>query len=279
MVHINEAVCTRDHVLNLHRHPSLEICYFIAGAARWTVAGRPYHLRAGDLFITRPGEFHGGRPDPDAPNHNCAVGIDPGALPLTAVVGAHRDLAQSLAEVAAVKDACRVIHGGQGAETICRRILAELDRHAIATPEERAWSVALVQCLLVELLLHVSRCALRQAHGHRGDQAIIHPALAGLQAWLATRLSAPPGIDEMAAHCGLSPAHFAATFRRAYGMTPLDFLTRERVRAAAERIVAEPRTPVTTIAIDLGFCSSQYFATVFRRVQGCTPMAWRRSRG
>lgn len=275
--HINEAVCNREHVLGQHRHPTLEICYFVAGEAQWTVSGRPYRLRAGDLFLARPGELHGGRPDPEDPNHNCAIGIDPAALPLAPLLGADRDLAQAMAEVAAVHDERRVIRGGQGAEVISRRILSELDQLVGATPAERAITLALVQCLLVELLLHVSRCALRQARGAEVPGEV-HPALHGLRAWLATRLADPPGVAEMAARCGLSPTHFAAMFRRAYGITPLDYLTRERVRAAAERLVLEPRAAVTDIALDLGFCSSQYFSAVFRRVQGCTPVAWRRTR-
>ena len=64
-------------------------------------------------------------------------------------------------------------------------------------------------------------------------------------------------------------------FKRAFGRTPLEHLTRLRVEAAAERLRSDPRASVTDVALDLGFCSSQYFAEVFKRVMGTTPRRWR----
>jgi len=35
--------------------------------------------------------------------------------------------------------------------------------------------------------------------------------------------------------------------------------------------------PLTTIAIDLGFSSSQHFSTVFRKMEGMAPSEYRRT--
>jgi AraC-like DNA-binding protein len=64
---------------------------------------------------------------------------------------------------------------------------------------------------------------------------------------------------------------------RRLGCTPLELLTRLRVEEAARRLAADPSLDVTRVALDLGFCSSQYFATVFRRTLGISPSAWRES--
>jgi|GEM_PF-1865311 len=47
------------------------------------------------------------------------------------------------------------------------------------------------------------------------------------------------------------------------------------VSAACSRL-ASPRSIITTVAHELGFSSSQYFVTVFRRFTGTTPSAYQR---
>jgi AraC-like DNA-binding protein len=53
----------------------------------------------------------------------------------------------------------------------------------------------------------------------------------------------------------------------------------ERKVAEAKKLLANPALSVTAIAMELGFPSSQHFATQFRAVAGTTPSAWRAARG
>lgn len=269
--HVNEAVCTAGHVLKPHRHPAWEICYFVAGHATWTVGGECIALGPGDFFISRPDELHSGLPDPTDPNHNCAVGFDPAALPLGRQTSRDADMALVEADAVAPFSA-RVIHAGPGPELIYRRLLAELD-HLSDDPRQRALTVAMVQALLVELFVLVTRCSLATAT----PPVIARTDIRGLVQWLATRLADPPSLEEMAAQAGLSPAHLVVVCRQQLGRTPLEQITEMRV-AEACRLLADPRRSVTDVALDLGFCSSQYFSAVFRRARGCTPSAWRKGR-
>jgi AraC-like DNA-binding protein len=269
--HVNEALVAAHHVLQPHRHRHLEICWFGAGRAIWTVGGRAWRLRAGDFFIAWPGELHSGRPDPADPNRNFAVGFDPARLPVAAL-GAGGDLLSALAQLEAVPDRLRVIHGGHGAERILRRLLAECDAAAAATPIERALCLAQAQSALIELLVLVCRCALRQRAGDLGG-------IDGLEEWLRERLASPPDVGAMAAWAGSSPSAFTSRCRAAFGCTPLELVTRLRIEEAARRLAADERLEVSRVAADLGFCTTQYFATVFRRVLGRTPSAWRAQPG
>jgi len=51
-------------------------------------------------------------------------------------------------------------------------------------------------------------------------------------------------------------------------------LTRVRIESAKRRL-DESETPVTVIALDLGFATSQHFSRQFRAATGQTPSAWR----
>ena len=89
------------------------------------------------------------------------------------------------------------------------------------------------------------------------------------------RLAAPPGIEEMALISGLSPADFVKAFRRAFGLTPHQFLLGRRI-ASAKQLLAQDG-PLTTLALELGFASHGHFTATFHARTGFTPSEYRRS--
>jgi AraC family L-rhamnose operon regulatory protein RhaS len=85
----------------------------------------------------------------------------------------------------------------------------------------------------------------------------------------------PWTLPAMAAECAMGTTSFAQYCRQICNQSPAEFLSRCRLNHAARRLCAEPATPITAIAIDCGFASSQYFATCFQRQFGCTPRDYR----
>jgi len=92
---------------------------------------------------------------------------------------------------------------------------------------------------------------------------------------LRRRLDEPWTLESMAKSCGLGRSQFASCCHQIANVTPVEFLTRIRVEAAARQLAEHPETSIIEIALANGFQSSQYFATVFRRHHGCSPRAWR----
>lgn len=87
---------------------------------------------------------------------------------------------------------------------------------------------------------------------------------------LPERVGEPWTLERMAAECGLRRTRFAHYCERETNLSPAAYLTACRVERAAALLV-ETDEPVTWIAHATGFASSQYFATVFGRLRGCTP--------
>jgi AraC-like DNA-binding protein len=137
-----------------------------------------------------------------------------------------------------------------------------------------------VQAILVELLVFVARCHATQGTGRQvalsGD--CTRPEIADIKAWVHSRLADPPTLGEMARRCNLSLSHFAEVFKRETGTTALEYITSARVEEAARRLRERPEESVTRIAAELGFGSSQYFSTVFRRYVGYSPREWKKHR-
>ena len=72
----------------------------------------------------------------------------------------------------------------------------------------------------------------------------------------------------------LSPFHFSRVFKQATGMSPLQFVTRERI-VRAQQLVRETSRSLIEIALEVGYTSPSHFAQVFRRVVGVAPTEFR----
>jgi AraC-like DNA-binding protein len=84
-------------------------------------------------------------------------------------------------------------------------------------------------------------------------------------------------LADVAAAAGLSRMHFAAQFKAATGCRPHDYIVRRRV-ARAQQMMTDSPAPLVDIALQVGFQSQARFTTVFKRLTGQPPDAWRRSR-
>lgn len=114
--------------------------------------------------------------------------------------------------------------------------------------------------------------SLARSRWHRQPEAAAtHPDIARALAWIEAHLSEPLDATDLAAGSALSPGRFYEVFREATGTTPKDYILSRKIELAAARLALEPGASVTEVAYALGFSSSQYFATVFRRYRGMSP--------
>jgi AraC family L-rhamnose operon regulatory protein RhaS len=93
---------------------------------------------------------------------------------------------------------------------------------------------------------------------------------------LGGSLNEPWTLEKMAASCHLGVTQFVHHFRQATNFTPARYLMQARVHHAGKLLLSEPARPITEIALDCGFSSSQYFTNVFTRQMGLSPRAFRR---
>ncbi len=112
--------------------------------------------------------------------------------------------------------------------------------------------------------------------GHRNDRT--SPA-AGLvttmQEWLASHISQPLSLSQMAAVAGFSPSHFGALWKAQTGHAPIDYLIELRMLKAKEMLSATKVT-IGDIAAATGFTDQLYFSRRFHKCAGLSPTEYRR---
>jgi transcriptional regulator GlxA family with amidase domain len=89
-------------------------------------------------------------------------------------------------------------------------------------------------------------------------------------------LRAALDVDALARHAGMSPRHFARTFRKELGVTPARAV--ERLRAeTAHAALASGAASVHDVALSCGFGSAERMRRSFLRLYGTPPSAVRRA--
>jgi len=93
--------------------------------------------------------------------------------------------------------------------------------------------------------------------------------------YLSEHLTDHVTIADLAAACHISAPHLFPLFRKQVGMTPFQFLERERINRAMN-LLRLTNDPIHDIAAAVGFADPFHFSTRFKRQVGRSPRAYRR---
>ncbi len=84
----------------------------------------------------------------------------------------------------------------------------------------------------------------------------------------------PLDFDELAVH--VSRFHFCKIFKKSTGMTLTEYVARIRIEKAMA-MIADPSLRITEVVFASGFGSIPQFNSVFKRLVGMSPTAYRSS--
>jgi transcriptional regulator GlxA family with amidase domain len=99
-------------------------------------------------------------------------------------------------------------------------------------------------------------------------------AILKVQHWLQATGAKDMLLASLASHAGLEERTFLRRFRKATGMTAVNYCQRLRVGRAREMLHFENRA-VNSIAWEVGYSDPSAFRKVFRRVTGLKPGEYR----
>jgi len=247
--------------LPAHHHADmLEIHFLDRGRQVFEVEGQNYELHGGDVFVTQPGESHstGGRPVEPCVLNWVIVRLPRSGQPLLMLPKEESaELVKALQSLPA-----RHFRGSPLVKTLFDRLL---DLHA--HPQAMLRRTRLRQAM-VQLLLEVIDDAARHAVG---DPSSI---MREIMRTIESKPTQDFRIPDLARMAGYSLSWFKMRFKEETGCSPRQFILRTKIEAACRRLTTSD-DPIGQIAGDLGFPTSQYFATVFRRLMRVSPRRYR----
>jgi AraC family L-rhamnose operon regulatory protein RhaS len=239
----------------------LEIGFLERGSVEWWNGKELREAGPSSVLIDHPDSWQGGT---DAIVHPCTRYWlrfnfpESGALP-----------GLSQATTTSMRDAFEAIDGHFfPGETSLRDFFRQLigqQRHPSAYSEE--FSRALFHQILITVLKN------HETSSRRRVSASILAATAFIDENYREKII----VDHLARIAGFSTGHFHAVFIAEMGMSPAQYHRKLRITEAKRALVFTDRL-ITDIAIDLGFSSSQYFSSSFRKLVGLTPERYRKIR-
>lgn len=265
-----DATSPQDWGLREHCNEGVKIAYVARGGLKLRLDGQCHELHEGQMFVVRPWQLHAFGDPHVGPSQLIWVLFDMGTrrpherwqwpdwlawpehdrLRLTALLSknesphyqASRDVSQDFEQIAAIvashnieRDELRL---RLTISTMLMHFMHQLDAQGAELDESLTQSRRTVRIFL-ERLSHAL-----------GDD------------WT---------LENMANECSLSRTQFAQHCLTLTNTTPVKYLQSLRLAAAHGLLKSDPNLPVTDIALDCGFSSSQYFATCYKARYGTSP--------
>jgi AraC-like DNA-binding protein len=99
-----------------------------------------------------------------------------------------------------------------------------------------------------------------------GNQSRLHYVLHYIHEHITDKIA----VDTLSRKAYLSRNMFFKWFREQFGITPLEYINRERIKLA-KQLLANPRNTITEVSLQCGFTDVNYFVRLFKKSEGITP--------
>ena len=269
----------QDWGLQPHRNEGLEFVFLESGEAGFTVDGVSHHLRAGSVTLTRPWQLHHlGDPYLDRGRLYWLI-LDIRALsPRRSWRWPDWVMLDDSDKRAFEQFARRSADAVWVSAPPLREIFREI-ADAVRTWGQPRCASRLgvsVNRLLIEMLGLFTAGPGGDASERIDHRLRVKRFLREL-ANDCRLCSRPWQIEDMAAHCDVGVTTLAKYCAELVNASPVTYLNACRADHAAQWLQASPPLSMTEVAMRCGFNSSQYFATVFRRIHRVTPKEFRAS--
>jgi len=242
-------------------HEEFEIKYFTAGTSTVLIDTKSVNAEAGDIVIINPYELHSTLDDGDGKGayHLFMIGMDLFSshnldrFDMKMFFGGGRLKFNNL------------IKNNKRAQRILLTIVEEV------TEKAQSYELA-VRGLLLELFAILMRSEINDVlpvdyiNDNVRFYESIEPAIQLIRSNYTRKLS----LDELAHACKISKHHFCRIFKRATGMTVIEYTNAYRMMIA-DVLLRNSSDSITDIAALCGFDDESYFSRCYKKVKGISP--------
>lgn len=228
-----------------HRHSEVVIAAYEGGFKQARCDRHTFDVQRGDLLVISPETLHSG-----------ATGNGPGWRYL-AVYLSMEQIAEATGLEAAEIEECLTGHRLYHRSSTVSELRTSIE-HPLALGE------------------FLANLCVRHVSEEKRHARPLSPAIAKVRECLNDDPVAPVTLVDLARLADISPEHLSRRFRAETGLSPFQFLTSLRVRAARERIAGGDG--LAEAALAAGFADQSHMTRWFKRSYGITPGMFAASR-
>lgn len=128
---------------------------------------------------------------------------------------------------------------------------------------------------LQELLVRLMQTQARELIFHDYARHLTTHRFAAVVQYIKEHLTDSLSVEKLSALACMSKATFFRVFKREFGLTPVEYIVRERL-AEAKRLLRQPLITVADVCMRAGFNNLSYFQALFKKHEGMTPGAYKK---
>lgn len=262
---------------SMHSHDFIQMWYIVQGDFIHYFGEDQYKLSKGSIFVLPPYAVHGVR----AEGPECQLfGVEFTEKLLQGDGGSQ--IGHPLMEMGYIQPFIVSSEDIQPSFPLAgsvSRVLEELfEETYVEFLEKPPYHELLIKANLMKILALITREYAKginedhrkTAQRHRESIAM---AIEYLEEHFAERIT----LDSLCKYTFMSSSHFSYAFRQVTGCTPIEYLTRLRLRHA-RKMLTETDRPISIIAADTGFQNSSSLDRAFKKEVGITPLQYRKEK-
>lgn len=238
------------HLIALHLRPAIVV---------WFLGGHPQtrRMKRGSLDIVPQGTLLGGYSKDQT--ESLMLALDPSLVERVASESGATSQVELIRKLG-IRD--------PQVEHICMALKAELEA---GCPSGRLYGDALAVALSAHLL---GMYAAHVSSAHSPSAGLPACKLRRVIEYINDNLTEDLTLAEIARVAGMNPHYFSRAFKQVTGTPPHRYVTNCRVEKA-KKLLTDDELPLVEVGMSVGFQNQSHFTTLFHKLTGVTPKAYR----
>jgi len=157
--------------------------------------------------------------------------------------------------------------------TYAETLLQKLKDMILAFEAKESSSSLKASELIYSFLLHLQNdCLLSERKTRHEHHAQLQPAIDYIEGSYASVVT----LDAIAHSLNVTPQYTCLLFQQAFGLRPIEYVTRVRIQKAKELLIKHSQMSVSEVAALVGYENVSYFIKQFKKYENLTPTAFRK---
>ena len=250
----HDLVKNRRKFTGIHYHDDYELYYMINGKTKFFIGDEIFQVENGNFVIISPDMYHMTDSEDCLHNERILIAFE------------EDDISENIKSI--LKNLCekKVICISSAKLDVAEKIIKNIENEHKNSDEN---SSVLINLYIEELLVQMARlCRNYKPHLSESEE-FIH----SVSKYISTNYKNDLSLSSLSKKFSVSESHLSRRFKNVTGIGINEYITYVRIMNA-EAMLKSKNLPITVIAEKCGFNDSNYFATVFKRIKGITPLKY-----